>query len=91
MNQNLPSDYPSYTSGTSETPLPGMIIGEILDRPAAKYPAREALFALHQNISWTYKKFQQKVDETARTFLAIGVHKGHHEALLIDNSEDDTD
>ncbi|PXX92370.1 AMP-binding protein [Marinobacter vulgaris] len=76
MNQTLPSSYPSYTSGTSETPLLGMTIGEMLDRTAEKYPDTEALVALHQNIRWTYKEFQQKVNEAARAFMAIGVERG---------------
>ena len=67
---------PSYSSGTSESPLLGMTIGEMLDRTAETYPDNEALVALHQDIRWTYKEFQQKVDEAARAFLAIGVERG---------------
>ncbi|MBO6851949.1 MAG: AMP-binding protein, partial [Marinobacter sp.] len=72
MNNTLPS----YTSGTSETPLLGMTIGEMLDRTAEKYPNTEALVALHQDIRWTYKEFVDKVNEAARAFLAIGVERG---------------
>lgn len=67
---------PSYTSGTSESPLLGMTIGEMLDRTAEKYPDTEALVCLHQDIRWTYKEFQQKVNEAARAFMAIGVQQG---------------
>jgi fatty-acyl-CoA synthase len=76
MTNTLPSYYPSYTSGTSESPLIGMTIGEMLDRTAAKHPDNEALVALHQDIRWTYKEFLDKVNEAARAFLAIGVERG---------------
>ncbi|WP_148861629.1 AMP-binding protein [Marinobacter fonticola] len=72
MNQTLPS----YTSGTSETPLLGMTIGDMLDRTAAQFPDTEALVALHQDIRWTYQEFLQKVNEAARAFMAIGVERG---------------
>lgn len=67
---------PSYTSGTSDTPLLGMTIGEMLDRTAEKYPDTEALVCLHQDIRWTYKEFVEKVNEAARAFMAIGVKRG---------------
>ncbi|WP_227716502.1 MULTISPECIES: AMP-binding protein [Marinobacter] len=67
---------PSYTSGTSESPLLGMTIGEMLDRTAEKYPDTEALVSLHQDIRWTYKEFLEKVNEAARAFMAIGVERG---------------
>ncbi len=67
---------PSYTSGTSETPLLGMTIGEMLDRTAEKYPDTEALVCLHQDIRWTYQEFVGKVNEAARAFMAIGVKRG---------------
>ena len=67
---------PSYSSGTSETPLLGMTIGEMLDRTAEKYPDTEALVCLHQDIRWTYKEFVGKVNEAARAFMAIGVKRG---------------
>ncbi|HET8801204.1 MAG TPA: AMP-binding protein, partial [Marinobacter sp.] len=76
MSKTLPSYYPSYTSGTSEVPLLGMTIGEMLDRTADKYPNTEALVCLHQDIRWTYKEFVEKVNEAARAFLAIGVKRG---------------
>jgi len=67
---------PSYTSGTSESPLLGMTIGDMLDRTAEKYPDNEALVCLHQDIRWTYEEFVKKVNEAARAFMAIGVKRG---------------
>lgn len=81
MNQTLPS----YTSGTSSTPLLGMTIGEMLDRTAAIYPDTEALVCLHQDIRWTYKEFVAKVNEAARAFLAIGVRRGDRVGIWAPN------
>ncbi len=72
MSQPLPS----YSSGTSETPLLGVTIGEMLDKTATQYPETEALVCLHQNIRWTYKEFVEKVNEAARAFISIGVKRG---------------
>ncbi|NWN92379.1 AMP-binding protein [Marinobacter adhaerens] len=81
MNQTLPS----YTSGTSSTPLLGMTIGEMLDRTAARYPDTEALVCLHQDIRWTYKEFVAKVNEAARAFVAIGVRRGDRVGIWAPN------
>lgn len=67
---------PSYTSGTAESPLLGMTIGDMLDRTAELYPDQEALVCLHQDIRWTYREFVDKVNEAARAFMAIGVKRG---------------
>src|SRR5699024_1018892 len=81
MNQTLPS----YTSGTSSTPLLGMTIGEMLDRTAARYPDTEALVCLHQYIRWTYNGFVAKVDEAARACVAIGVRRGDRVGIWAPN------
>jgi len=67
---------PSYTSGTAEVPLLGMTIGEMLDRTTEKFPDNEALVCLHQDIRWTYRELQEKVNEAARAFMALGVERG---------------
>ncbi|WP_074454263.1 AMP-binding protein [Marinobacter sp. X15-166B] len=81
MSQTLPS----YTSGTSTTPLLGMTIGDMLDRTAARYPDTEALVCLHQDIRWTYQEFLAKVNEAARAFLTIGVKRGDRVGIWAPN------
>lgn len=66
---------PSYTSGTSDKPLLGMTIGDMLDRTTSQFPDNDALIALHQNIRWTYRELQDEVNRCARALLAIGVNK----------------
>lgn len=66
----------SYTSGISDKPLLGITIGDMLDQTAAKYPDNEALVVKHQNIRYTYRQFQQKINDCARALIAIGIKKG---------------
>ena len=66
----------SYTCGTSEVPLLGMTIGEMLDGIAAKYPETDAVVSVHQNIRWTYREFLDRVNQVARGLMGLGVEKG---------------
>jgi len=40
----------SYTSGTSDTPLLGLTIGDLFDQTVEKYPDHPALISRHQHI-----------------------------------------
>ena len=71
----------SYTCGTAEFPLLGMTIGEMVDNIAAKYPETEAVVSVHQNIRWTYREFNEKVNEIARALMGMGVEKGDRVAI----------
>ena len=66
----------SYTCGTSKFPLLGMTIGGMLENIAAKYPDNDAIVSVHQDIRWTYREFQAKVNEIARGLMGLGVEKG---------------
>lgn len=66
----------SYTCGVSDKPLLGITIGDLFDQTVAKYPNNEALVVKHQNIRYTYRQFQQKINDCARALLAIGIQKG---------------
>ncbi|HEX8983357.1 MAG TPA: AMP-binding protein [Ktedonobacterales bacterium] len=66
----------SYVSGTSDTPLLGMTIGEAFDTTVARFPDREALVARQQNLRYTWRELQEEVNRCARGLLALGVKKG---------------
>ena len=66
----------SYTCGTSDKPLLGSTIGDLFDQTVAQYSDKEALIVKHQNIRYTYRQFQEKVEECAKALLAIGIKKG---------------
>ncbi|WP_421798822.1 AMP-binding protein [Haliscomenobacter sp.] len=66
----------SYLSGTSNKPLLGITIGDMLDGIAARFPHNDALIVPHQDIRFNYQQFKAIVDDCARAFLALGVQKG---------------
>ena len=66
----------SYSCGISDKPLLGITIGDLLDQTVTKFPDNEALVVKHQNIRYTYRQFQHKINECARALLAIGIKKG---------------
>lgn len=66
----------SYVSGTSTVPLLGMTIGAIFDTAAGRWPDQPALIVRNQNIRWTYKNLQERVDAFACGLLALGLKPG---------------
>ncbi|WP_330249384.1 AMP-binding protein [Nocardia sp. NBC_00565] len=70
------SALPSYTSGTSETPLLGDTIGDNFDRMAAAYADREALVDCPTGRRWTYRELAAAIDALATGLAARGIGKG---------------
>ena len=66
MPQPAPPAVPSYASGTSDVPLLGDTIGDNLDRTIERFPDREALVSVHQDLRYTYSQFGEAVDRCAR-------------------------
>ena len=71
----------SYACGTSQIPLLGITIGEMLNRIAAAHPDNEALVAVHQGIRWTYAEFLDRVNTLARALMALDVERGDRVAI----------
>jgi fatty-acyl-CoA synthase len=57
-------------------PLIGQTIGDNLEQTAARFPDREALVVVHQNVRLTYREFNDEVDLMARRLLAEGFEIG---------------
>lgn len=76
----------SYVSGTSDTPLLGITIGDLLDQTAALYPDNEALVCVHQNLHYSYRELQDEVNRFARSLLALGVQKGQRVGIWSPNN-----
>jgi len=68
----------SYTSGSSDTPLLGITIGDLFDQTVARYGNNEALIVRHQGIRYTYGQLKAQVDRCARALMALGAEKGDH-------------
>ena len=66
----------SYTSGTSDTPLLGLTIGDMFDQTTEQYPDHPALISRQQNIRLTYRELQTQINQCAKGLLSLGIKKG---------------
>src|SRR6516225_74956 len=66
----------SYACGTSDVPLLGKCIGQVLMETAARAPSRDALIVCHEQLRFTYHELLQQVERTARALLSLGIAKG---------------
>jgi fatty-acyl-CoA synthase len=67
---------PSYASGASAQPLLGETIGANLERAVSRFPDRDALVSVHQDLRYSYSSFNDEVDRVARGLLALGLGRG---------------
>src|SRR5215217_747714 len=75
----------SYTSGSSNTPLLGLTIGDMFDQTVARYPDNEALVVRHQSIRHTYRQLKAQVDRCARALMALSVAQGDRVGIWAPN------
>jgi fatty-acyl-CoA synthase len=75
----------SYASGTSDTPLLGLTIGDMFDQTATRYPDNEALVSSHQALRYTYRELKREVDRVAGALIALGVEKGERVGIWAPN------
>jgi fatty-acyl-CoA synthase len=75
----------SYVSGSSDTPLLGLTIGEMFDQIVAAHPDQEALIVRHQALRYTYRQLQAEVDRCARGLMALGLRKGERIGIWAPN------
>lgn len=66
----------SYDHGVSASPLRAETIGQTLANSASIYAERTALVVKHQNVRWSYRELQQRVDECAAALLGLGLKPG---------------
>jgi fatty-acyl-CoA synthase len=64
---------PSYSHGTSATPLLGETIGDNLRRIAAQFGGSEAVVDAPTGRRWTYRQFDSDTDALARGLLTAGI------------------
>ena len=66
----------SHVQGSKDTPLTEETIGVYFDHAVANFPENEALIVRHQNIRWSYRALQARVDNFAAGLLALGLERG---------------
>ena len=69
-----------------ETPLIEATIGDFFDAVVEKNPDREALVVCHQNIRWTYRELQQKVNQLASAMIEMGLEIGDRVGIWSHNN-----
>jgi fatty-acyl-CoA synthase len=76
----------SYVHGGSELPLIGDTIGVCFDKIVARFGDREALVVRHQNVRWTYRELQQRVDNLAASLMRLGLLPGERIGIWSQNN-----
>ena len=84
----MPQLTQSYTHGASATPLLGDTIGVHFDKAAARWPESEALVVRHQNVRWTYRALQSRVNAFAAGLLALGLEPGDRIGIWSPNNSE---
>ncbi len=76
----------SYVHGASDVPLIGRTVGEYFDGIVARFADADALIVRHQNLRWTYRQLQEKVDAFAAGLLALGLDPGDRVGIWSPNN-----
>ena len=67
---------PSFVNGAGTKPLIYQTIGNALQAAAETFPEQEALVVRHQDVRWTYRELNRRVDDLAAGFIALGFEPG---------------
>ncbi|CCG41231.1 AMP-binding protein [Magnetospirillum molischianum] len=76
----------SYVHGANETALLSDTIGAQLDRTAARFPDREALVVVHQDVRWSYDRLRRESDAFAAGLIALGLKPGDRIGIWSQNN-----
>jgi fatty-acyl-CoA synthase len=76
---------PSYSHGTSDTPLLGDTIGANFERIAGRFADRPALVSRHQEVRLTYAQLDAAVDAAASGLLRFGIRAGDRVGIWAPN------
>ncbi len=60
-------------------------LGQVLDDTVSRFPNQTAFIFPDCELQWTWKEFQQEVDETAKGLMALGIQKGEKIAVWAPN------
>jgi len=63
-------------------------LGDMLDKQTADHPEKEFIIFSDRNLRFTYKQFNERVDDLAKGFIAMGLKKGDHAGIWANNVPD---
>ncbi|XP_066600678.1 medium-chain acyl-CoA ligase ACSF2, mitochondrial [Prorops nasuta] len=72
-NENL-----AYLKHSSEKPINDKTIGQLLQESVEKWPDRELIFSVHQNIRLTFSEVLRRADKLAGGLKKLGLKRGDH-------------
>ena len=76
----------SYICGESNQQLIYSTIGNKFEEIANQFPDNDALVVCHQDVKWSYRQLNEKVDELATGLLNLGLSKGDRLGIWGPNS-----
>ncbi len=71
----------SHSTGSTDTPLLEHTVGAALRITALRYPNRDALVSLFQNLRYTYAELDRAADNVAAGLATLGVKAGDRVAI----------
>ncbi|HEX7910818.1 MAG TPA: AMP-binding protein [Paraburkholderia sp.] len=72
----MPADGVAYVRGSTDVPLSESTIGQFLRDTALRFPDRPAVVFREQQVRWTWRELDERVDQLAAGFLSLGLGKG---------------
>ena len=75
----------AHVHGPTTPPLSNTTVGELLAKTAQRYPHSLGLCAPHQDVRWSWRELNERVDELAAGLRAIGIRKGDHVGSWLPN------
>ncbi len=84
----MPQLNQSYSHGASALPLIGDTIGVHFDKVVARFGDRPALIVRHQNVRWSYRELNEKIDACAAGLIALGLEPGDRVGIWSPNNSE---
>ena len=85
MRWTLNQGSQSYAHGGDGTRLSGITVSGVLEEAAARWPDKEALIVVDQDVRWTWKGLREQARALAAGLLATGLQPGDRIGMLAPN------
>ncbi|XP_059469903.1 medium-chain acyl-CoA ligase ACSF2, mitochondrial isoform X2 [Neocloeon triangulifer] len=78
----------SYFHCPGEKPLSPVIVGQLVDISAEKWPDKTALVSFHQNTRLSFRQVRDKANQLAAAFVRLGLESGDRLGIWAPNCEE---